>query len=69
MSRIEEHPLWWMDPPFDVVARIIRRARKSIPNGGLADSDPTLARQPWLRKVSAVVDGELRAAHIYVEGG
>lgn len=56
-------PLWWMDPPFDIVARIIRRARAATP--GRYDGQHL---QSWLRKVSAEADRRLAAAHIFVEG-
>ncbi len=62
-------PLYWADPPGSLLQRIYRDARSSIPyQGGNASLDSTIARQPYLRRVSEEYGRRLARAGIYVEG-
>lgn len=57
----------WANPPFALVQRIYREARKSVACNGGQHGD-VIGRQLWLRRVSAVFHARLRKAGIYVEG-
>jgi hypothetical protein len=64
-------PLWWADAPAPMVQRIYQEARAAVPQRGGsrgAHSDPVIAKQPWLRRVSEEFHRRLREALVYVEG-
>lgn len=63
-------PLWWMDPPGEIVAEIIRDAHDEVPGNRMDHTHPdkTLCLQAHMRKGAAKSSERLRDAHIYVEG-
>lgn len=62
--------LWWADPPFAFVQRVLAAAERDVPrlHGIPLGHDAEFKRAWWRRRVSEVFHQRLKSLGIYVEG-
>ena len=64
-----ETPLYWADPPGQLLRELYLKARRRVPYiGGHQDCDSAISRQTYLRKVSVEYGKVLARERIFVEG-